>query len=265
LRSFAAKYLCFLRFFAANSFSDLRMKSSPYAWLMLAGIAVSIFFWARLARRDDRLLLIYVAALIGAFLGAKLVYLAAEGWLHFGAPDMWLQLATGKSILGALLGGYLAVEIAKRAVGYTAVTGDWFAFIAPVGIILGRIGCLMHGCCLGKVCEPSWFTLKAADGTDRWPAVPMEILFNVIAVVVFFWLRRKRILPGQHFHLYLIGYGAFRFFHEFLRDTPRVAGAITGYQLAALAVLGLGVAGFMRRRNQSMADAPESNVQTAGL
>ena len=85
---------------------------------MLAGIVVSICFWARLARRDDRLLLIYVAALIGAFLGAKLVYILAEGWMHFGAPDMWLQLATGKSILGALLGGYAGVEIAKRFVRY---------------------------------------------------------------------------------------------------------------------------------------------------
>src|SRR5580704_2745635 len=103
------------------------IQNSAYAWLMLAGIAVSIFFWARLARRDDRLLMVYTAALIGAFLGAKVVYILAEGWLHFGAPDMWLQLATGKSILGALLGGYAAVEIAKRLVRYQGATGDWFA------------------------------------------------------------------------------------------------------------------------------------------
>src|ERR1700758_4513082 len=88
--------------------------SSAYGWLMLAGIAISIIFWSRLARRDDRLLMVYVAALIGAFLGAKMIYILAEGWMHFGAPDMWLQLATGKSILGALLGGYAAVEIAKH-------------------------------------------------------------------------------------------------------------------------------------------------------
>ena len=67
---------------------------------MLAGIGASIAFWSRLAKRDDRLLIIYIAALAGAFLGAKIVYIAAEGWLHFGAPDLWLQLVTGKSILG---------------------------------------------------------------------------------------------------------------------------------------------------------------------
>jgi hypothetical protein len=33
-------------------------------------------------------------------------------------------------------------------------------------------------------------------------------------------MRQNRILSGQLFHLYLIGYGAFRFSHEFLRATP---------------------------------------------
>src|SRR4051812_22415897 len=108
------------------------MNASPYGWLMLAGITVSLVLWSRIARRDERLLFIYVFALAGAFVGAKMVYISAEGWLHFGQPDMWLQLATGKSILGALLGGYLAVETAKKCVGYTAVTGDFFAEIAPV-------------------------------------------------------------------------------------------------------------------------------------
>ena len=148
---------------------DLPLPSplSPYGWLMLAGIAVSVVFWSRLARRDDRLLLVYVAALVGAFLGAKLAYVLAEGWRDLGRTDLWLRLATGKSILGALLGGYAAVELAKRWVGYGEVTGDWFATIAPVGIILGRIGCWLHGCCLGRICGPHWFTLHDSQGTAR--------------------------------------------------------------------------------------------------
>jgi phosphatidylglycerol---prolipoprotein diacylglyceryl transferase len=226
------------------------MRSSPYGWLMLAGIFVSIFFWSRLARRDDRLLLIYVSALIGAFLGAKVVYILAEGWLHFGAPDMWLQLATGKTILGALLGGYLSVEVAKKLVGFRSATGDWFAFIAPIGIILGRIGCYFHGCCTGVVCKASWYTLKDAHGVDRWPSVPMEILFNLIAIVTFFLLRRRQQLVGQHFHIYLMAYGIFRFLHEFVREEPHILGPMSGYQIAALAVFALGMIGFIRRQHQ---------------
>src|SRR5580765_4890188 len=88
-------------------------QSTAYGWLMLAGIFVSIFFWSRLAKGDSRLVFIYIAALAGAFLGAKLVYLGAEGWLHWRDKDRWIQFATGKSILGGLLGGYAGVEIAK--------------------------------------------------------------------------------------------------------------------------------------------------------
>ncbi len=217
---------------------------------MLAGIVVSIIFWSRLARRDERLVLIYIAALAGAFLGAKLVYLGAEGWLHWHDANRWLVLATGKSITGALLGGYLAVEIAKRLLKYSGSTGDWFAVIVPVGIMLGRIGCYLNGCCLGRVCEPSWFTLNDPAGVARWPAVPLEFLFNALMLGVILLLRRGRIAPGQLFHIYLMAYGIFRFFHEFMRDTPQILGPISGYQITALALAGLGLAGFIARRKQ---------------
>ena len=55
------------------------MNASLYGWLLLAGIAVSLFTWTGLARRDERLVLIYVAALLSAFIGAKRVYVLAEG------------------------------------------------------------------------------------------------------------------------------------------------------------------------------------------
>jgi phosphatidylglycerol:prolipoprotein diacylglycerol transferase len=211
---------------------------------MLAGIAVSVAFWIRLAKRDERLFVIYLSALVSAFLGAKLVYLAAEGWMFWHDPNRWVIWATGKTILGALLGGYIGVECAKKLTGYTQATGDWFAIIAPVGIVLGRIGCLLHGCCLGRRCEPAWWTVRDIHGIARWPAVPVEIAFNLLAIAAFFVLRRRHLFPGQHFHLYLIAYGLFRFAHEFLRDTPRLAphsaSGITGYQITALACVALG-------------------------
>ena len=214
---------------------------------MLAGIALSIVLWSRVARRDERLLFIYVAALVGAFLGAKIVYLLAEGWLDWNEPDRWRRLATGKTILGALLGGYAAVELAKKLLGYRSATGDWFALSAPGGIILGRIGCLLHGCCPGQVCERHWYTVNDAEGVARWPSVALEIIFNLIAIGALFILRRRQILSGQHFHLYLIAYGLFRFMHEFMRATPRVLGPFSGYALAALLVAGWGMFAFARR------------------
>jgi len=143
------------------------------------------------------------------------------------------------------------VEIAKRLLGYRGVTGDWFAIIAPVGIMLGRIGCLLHGCCLGRVCNEGWYTLTDSHGVARWPAVPVEFIFNALMLGVVLILRWRRILPGQHFHIYLMAYGIFRFAHEFLRDTPQILGPISGYQIAALGVAGLGAAGFVLRQRQS--------------
>ena len=93
--------------------------------------------------------------------------------------------------------------------------------------------------------------LRRVEGVEG--TVPMEILFNVAIIGLFYLLRRKHKLPGQHFHLYLIGYGLFRFAHEFAREEPRMFGTISGYQIAALAVAALGVAGFARRRRQALA------------
>lgn len=223
-------------------------SSTAYGWLMLAGIVVSIVLWSRLAKRDNRLILIYVGALAGAFLGAKLVYLAAEGWLHWRDENRWVILATGKSITGALLGGYAGVEIAKSILQYRQPTGDWFALIAPISIMLGRVGCVLHGCCLGRTCPATWYAVVDSAGLPRWPAAQVELLFNAIALVAVLVMRRQHILPGQHFHLYLVSYGLFRFAHEFLRQTPRLLGPISGYQLAALAVTALGLWGYFRRR-----------------
>jgi phosphatidylglycerol:prolipoprotein diacylglycerol transferase len=232
------------------------MIVAPYGWLTLGGLVVSLALWRRLARRDPRLLTIYLAALAGAFLGAKIVYVFAEGYRHFGEVDMWRQLATGKSVLGGLLGGYAAVETVKRLLGYSGMTGDWFALVVPVGISLGRIGCWISGCCQGIRCRPAWYTISDALGQPRWPAVPMEILFNLFALITILWLRRAKRLPTQHFHIYLIGYGAFRFFHEFLRDESRMLGRFSGYQIAALAVLTLGLARFVSRHQRTQIDHP---------
>ena len=247
---------------------------------MLAGIFVSIFLWTRLARRDDRLVLVYVAALAGAFLGAKLVYLGAEGWRHWHDPNRWVILATGKSITGALLGGYAAVEIAKHLLNYRGVTGDWFAIIVPAGVMIGRIGCMINGCCLGNICDAAWFTINDANGVARWPSSQMEFAFNAVMLGVILFMRGRAGSPlpavfettasgahgvtrptnnylfaGQHFHLYLMAYGIFRFFHEFLRDTPQIIGPVSGYQIAALGIFALGAAGFIRRRQLTLKPA----------
>jgi phosphatidylglycerol:prolipoprotein diacylglycerol transferase len=116
-------------------------------------------------------------------------------------------------------------------------------------VMLGRIGCMINGCCLGIVCDPNWFTIADAHGVPRWPASQVEFLFNAVMLGVILLLRWGRIGRGQLFHIYLIAYGTFRFFHEFLRDTPRLLGPISGYQITSLAIVALGIIGYALRQN----------------
>ena len=109
--------------------------SAVYRTILIATLLLSFWVWSRRVKTDRRLLGVYLGGVLGGFTGAKLVYILAEGWLRFGEPDVWMHLAAGKTIVGALLGGYLGIEIAKSVVGYRKATGDWFALIV----------CAQHG------------------------------------------------------------------------------------------------------------------------
>ncbi|MDB6053283.1 MAG: hypothetical protein JWN25_806 [Verrucomicrobiales bacterium] len=234
-------------------------QPSAYSALIICGIIASLLYWRRHWKKDERLFYIYLGGLVAAFTGAKLVYFLSEGWLFIGKPGFWPAILTGKSVVGALLGGYAGAEWVRRQVNYPGFTGDFFAAIVPAGIAIGRIGCLLHGCCLGVVCESTSFSMTDKKGVSRWPAVPVEIIFNLLILGVLAALRHRRILPFQHFHLYLVAYGVFRFFHEFLRDTPRILVGLSGYQIASAMMAGFGFWAFQNRQKLLKAGAITSN------
>ncbi len=222
-----------------------------YGMLMLAGILLTAWVWGRITKKesqhDSRLTWVYFFGLFGALLGAKLAFLLAEGWFY---RDNWIALLSGRSITGGLLGGYLAVEIGKKYLKYPHTTGDVFAIVTPIGLILGRIGCVFAGCCPGSVCEARWWTLIDGQGIARWPAAPVELLFNAVFLVWAIAASRCDWQKGNRFHIYLIAYGLFRFGHEFLRDGPRISGALGGYHIIALFMIAFGVLRYVQRRQQ---------------
>ena len=232
------------------------ISPSPYGLFLLLAIIVSAVYWIRHSKNDPLLPLVYAAALGGAFLGAKIAFLAAEGWFAPAGDQRWLHLLTGKSVTGALLGGFLGVELTKRLVGYKKITGDKFALIAPIGIIIGRIGCLTHGCCQGIACNLGPFSIRGPDGTAHWPAVPVEMLFNLLAVTAVVLLRRANRFPNQLFHLYLVAYGLFRFAHEFLRATPKPLAGLSGYQVIALLLALTGAIAYHIRAKSQLSSNP---------
>ncbi len=236
-----------------------------YGALALVGILITAYVWGKITgkggRHDSRLTVIYFCGLFGALLGAKLAFLLAEGWYYH---DNWIALVSGRSITGGLLGGYVAVEIAKKYLKYPRTTGDVFAIIAPIGLALGRIGCLSAGCCNGIICEQKWWALVDGDGLARWPAVPIELLFNLVFLAWALPATRFRWQIGNRFHIYLIAYGLFRFGHEFLRDNPRLIGAFGGYHFLALCILLFGAVRFAQRRN-SDGNSPVAAPRTSGI
>lgn len=215
-----------------------------YGWITLAAIGATALAWSRYAGRDARLTVVYFCGLIGALVGAKLAFLLAEGWHYRGD---WLALLSGRSITGALLGGYLAVEIGKKVVGYRAPTGDLFAILVPLSLAFGRLGCVVAGCCPGVECAAAWWALPDASGVPRWPAAAVEGIFNAafaawaMVAARFGWQR------GNRFHVYMITYGVFRFGHEFARDDTRIVGPFTGYHLIAVALVVVGTVRYVQR------------------
>ncbi len=218
------------------------MGSPLYSILLVVGILIGAAYWICVSKNDSHLPLIYIGGIVGAFIGAKLAFLFAEGWLYLDHPQRVPILLSGKSIIGALPGGWAGVEITKRFMGYRSFTGDRFATIMPVPLILGRLGCLHAGCCQGIECP-----------FGKWPSVPVEISFLVLAILVLWLMRKRSVLTGQHFHLYLIAYGLFRFLHEFLRATPKPFIGLSGYQIIALMLaIAASLAFIARRKNQNL-------------
>jgi len=164
-----------------------------------------------------------LAAFVGGVLGARLPFLLAgqHAFLH-----------DGKTILSGLAGGYLAVEVAKAALGIRVKTGDTFALPLALACTVGRFGCFCHGCCAGVRTGLPW-ACDFGDGVPRHPTQLYEALFHLAMAWALYAMLRKDALRRQRLKLYLIAYCGFRFAIEFLRTEPRVALGLTPYQWAA--------------------------------
>lgn len=197
------------------------------------------------------MLAVYLGAILGGFTGAKVVFILSEGWLFWGDPRFIPVILSGKTIIGALLGGYAGVEIGKASVGFKGATGDWFALVVPLGIASGRIGCLASGCCRGI----------HIPGIGIWPAPLVEMGFNLFLFATLFFLRRIPQLNGQLFHIYLITYGLFRFAHEFVRETLKPFAGLSGYQIAALALTVFAAYRFWQRQKEFKGKIVQGSLQ----
>ena len=222
-----------------------------YALLVIASLGLLLLFPVTRHMRDRadrrRYWMLQGITLCGALLGAKLSVMIGDAGWPWRPVEAWSDLlVSGRSITGALIVGFIAAEAAKPWMGYTMPPNDRFAALLPFTLAIGRIGCLLSDCCRGLPWN-GWCALHDAQGVARHPAQVYEIGFQVGIGVAFIVMVRRRILFGRLFALYLVAYGVFRFGTEFIRDTPRLIGPFSGYQLLCVLMIALGGAFLIKR------------------
>ncbi len=173
---------------------------------------------------DDRRWVV-IAAAVGALLGSRILGLAEQApTLGFHWRD--LLVPGGKTIVGGILGGWLAVEIAKRLSGIRTHTGDLFAIPLCLGIAIGRIGCFLAGLpddTYGTPTSMPW-GVDFGDGIPRHPTQLYEIAFLLaLAWLLHRWSRRPH-PEGVLFRAFLAAYLTWRLAIDFLKPQPHIAG-----------------------------------------
>jgi len=201
-----------------------------------------------MATRDKRRYwLLQALTLLGAVAGAKLVVLTGDRLWPVVPLHGWSDVLTsGRSIIGGLIFGFLTAEIAKPLLGYTLPPNDRFAAVLPFSLAIGRIGCWLQGCCAGLPHEGP-LSMTDSSGVARYPTQLLEALFHVAFGIAAVMIVRRGLLQGRVFATYLMAYGLFRFFTEFIRETPRVVHGFSVYQAWCLVMIALGAISFAAR------------------
>jgi phosphatidylglycerol:prolipoprotein diacylglycerol transferase len=163
----------------------------------------------------------YFAALVaGAIPGAWIA--GSLNTLRASSP------ALSHSVVGALVGAIVAVEIYKRLRGVTGSTGGVFVGSFSLGVVVGRWGCFFAGLPDGTYGTPTrlpW-AVDLGDGIGRHPVELYES--GAMAVFLALYLaglrRRAPWAMRRGFYAMCVWYGAQRFVWEFLKPYPTLVG-----------------------------------------
>lgn len=181
---------------------------------------------------------VIAAAVAGAAIGARLLNALTappQDLLHWHAIAPYLA---GKTIVGALIGGLIAVELTKRIVGERHATGDLFAAPLALGIAIGRIGCFFEGLpdqTYGIATKLPW-GIDFGDGIRRHPTQLYESFFALLLLAFLLRMLRLPHREGDVFKAFMVAYMAWRLAVDFLKPDPPWLG-LTGIQWACLCML----------------------------
>ena len=188
------------------------------------------------------------------------------GWLVLVAAitlvgaALWAQWVEGSSALlrpfgyyGSILGGLAALALVALLGGPGPDLAAAFALAAPWTQAIGRLRCIVQGCCHGRpvdwgirIVNPHSRVVKLAgfSGTPIHPTPLYSIIANLALGFLLLRLRISGAGPFQIAGLYLVLAGMSRFVEEAYRGEPQTArfAGLPLYQWLAVGSLLLGMA-----------------------
>ena len=209
-----------------------------YGVILAAAYVLALRYAIHRARRagldGQRIFYVGFVGIIGALVGAKLMLVVVDFGRYASDPSQLMGLVSSAGVFyGGLL---LAVPVCwwyiRRCRLPLWTTCDMFAPGIALAQGVGRMGCLLAGCCYGQPTEAPWgitftSTLAAANaGTPLGIALHPTQIYEAAAVLAILGVlligeHRWRAFPGRTFWTYLLLYGASRIALELYRGDPR--------------------------------------------
>ncbi len=192
----------------------------------MIGVALAAF-WA--AKRTEKFGLepeaVWDALLwmiIPGILGARGVYMATH-WNEFaGQPDRIFSLQfNGLTSFGGIIFGFIGLLVflkIKKIPLWPML--DTVGVPGLVAHAIGRIGCLLNGCCFGYPCTDGYCVHVEGHTGAFLPAQGFDTIMCLIIAGILLLIERKQLKPGVGFMFCIVGYGASRFVYEFWRAGP---------------------------------------------
>jgi phosphatidylglycerol---prolipoprotein diacylglyceryl transferase len=180
---------------------------------------------------------VMVGGLVGALLGAKGLVLLQHIDLLWQDGQSWLLLfLQGKTVVGAMLGGLVGVELTKKWIGVHQSTGDVLVYPLIVGTAIGRVGCFLTGLSdrtYGIATTLPW-GVDFGDGIARHPTQLYEIVFLLVLALTLRFLDRYLVQSGDRFKCYMIAYLSFRLWIDFIKPDFHPWLGLSAIQIACL-------------------------------
>jgi phosphatidylglycerol---prolipoprotein diacylglyceryl transferase len=208
-------------------------------------LAVAFIFTSSLAVRQagkhglnpDAVFNLCFLTFIFGIVGARALYVIENIHYYLKNPfEMIMLQRGGLSWFGGLILGVISSVVylrIKKIPVYKAL--DLLSPFIALGQAIGRIGCLLNGCCFGKVSDYGIYC-PVHDSV----LVPTQIYSSLALLLIFIALRFLQDRPhkeGAIFFSYLMLYSVKRFFIEFWRaDNAIIIFGLTLFQLLSIAI-----------------------------